>query len=1119
MYKYTLRLIIYLLFVGMSPTQAQIINTIAGMGGSGYNGDGITATSAQLYAPSSTAMDGSGNIYICEQSNNRVRKINTSGVITTIAGTGNDTTTGDSGPATAAGLNKPNAIALDGSNNIYIACASVIRKVNTSGVISTIAGTGTAGYSGDGGAATAAAINVPNGVVVDAGGNLFFTDGNNNRVRKINTSGTISTIAGTGTASLSGDGGPATAATISKPYGITINASGELLFSDMFNYRIRKINSSGIISTIAGSYPGYSGDGGAATAAYLNNPAGIALDGSGNLYVTDLNNANVRKINTSGIITTVAGVYHYSWYGFMNGWYNGDGIAATAAFLNHPSGVMTDGSGNIYIADKSNDRLRKVNTSGTISTLAGMGNPGYSGDGGAATAAQLLWPKAMCFDHSGNLYVADQANHCIRKITPAGIITTICGIIHFGYDGDGWPATAARLYNPSSIAIDRTGNIFIADRDNRAIRKIDTFGIIHTIAGGGSSTADGVPSTAASVSLPSSLALDTAGNLYYSEYAYDRIRKINTSGIVYTVAGNASSGFSGDGGAATAAQLYRPLDIAFDRSGNLLITDAGNYRVRKVTPSGIISTVIGTGSTIFSGDGGAATAAGIDSLDGLATDTSGNIYISEYRHHRVRKVNASGIITTIAGNGLAAYTGNGGSATAAGVCLPSGLMVDSVGNLFIADKGNNTIRKITICLPPVAGSITGSSVLCAGSSLTLTDTSSGGSWSSGNIAIASVSATGVVSGVSAGNDTVYYTVTNTCGTARAMHLITVNPLPAVGLISGVPTLCAGSSITLTDTTAGGTWSSSSAIATVSTTGTVSGLSAGIVVISYAVTNSCGTTYMPDTVRVFGLPSLTSPATATVCDSILFNYTPTSDSSGATFAWTRPVASGISNAVGSGTSSIAEFLDNVTTSPINVIYVFTISKNGCANTQNLTVTMNPTPQAVMSGKDTICENDTANLSFALTGGTGTWSCSCTSVSTVFTGTGTSVILSGIGAGSCTIQYNLTQNGCINTLYFPLTILSAADCPTGIAVSEHQKQDVWLAMSPNPNNGACTLQLQSGITEIAEIVITNLLGKKAAEFSMMTNQPTAMHLPLPAGIYFVRAITKNEQVFSKMVISRQ
>ncbi|MDL1973176.1 MAG: sugar-binding protein, partial [Deltaproteobacteria bacterium] len=341
-------------------------------------------------------------------------------------------------------------------------------------------------------------------------------------------------------------------------------------------------NNAHIIETVAGNGTlGYSGDGGPAAQAELTYPCGVAVDGSGNLYIADRWNWCIRKVDTSGIITTVAG--DGAWWGG----YSGDGGPAAQAKLDYPCGVAVDGSGNLYIADTFNHCIRKVDTSGIITTVAGDGTLGYSGAGGPADQAELNWPDDVTVDGSGNLYIADTINCCVRKVDTSGIITTVAGDGTRGYSGDGGPATQAKFYDPHGVAVDASGNLYIADRRNHCIRKVDTSGIITTVAGDGTDgySGDGGPAAQAKLDFPRGVAVDGSGNLYIADTDNDRIRKVDTSGIITTVAGDGTYGYSGDGGPAAQAELKRPYGVAVDGSGNLYISDMNNDRIRKVGSS------------------------------------------------------------------------------------------------------------------------------------------------------------------------------------------------------------------------------------------------------------------------------------------------------------------------------------------------------------------------------------------------------------------------------------------------------------------------------------------------------------------------------------------------------
>ncbi len=692
------RILIFILIININSIgylDAQIITTFAG---DHLAGNGGPATAANVFFPGDIVGDGSGNMYITENniSTCRIRKVDASGIISTIAG---DTTvgySGDGGPATAAQLSfYDGSIAIDGAGNIYVADQANfrIRKINASGIITTVCGTGVASYSGDGGPATAATLSNTVAISVDAAGDIFISDVSNNRIRKINLSGIITTIAGTGTVGFSGDGGPATLADIANSVGIGVDAGGNVFFTDAgyVGARVRKINTSGIISTVAGGNSmGYSGDGGPATSALLafNTGFGISVDGPGNIYICDAQNNRVRKVNLAGIINTIGGTG-------VSG-FSGDGGPARAAQIKNPNHCFADPSGNVFFTDIWNNRVRKINTSGTISTFAGDGTGGYKGDGGLVSGARFFLPADIAIDTSQNIIVNDIGNARVRKITPSGNISTIVGCGEFGFSGDGGPATAAKFGGIFGMAIDTRGNIYLSDVNNNCVRAVNASGIVSRIAGtptAGGYTGDGGPATAATIGGAGGLTTDTFGNLLFADGSNNAVRKVNTSGIITTVIGNGTAGYTGDGGPASAAQLSQPSDVKYDRWGNLYIADGGNNVVRKVDRLGIITTIAGNGIAGYSGDGGPATAASFNGLNYITVDSLGVLYVAD-GNNVVRKIDAMGTITTLAGNTRLGYYGDGGPSTAALLYSVAGLAVNARGSLLIGDYYNNVIRKV-----------------------------------------------------------------------------------------------------------------------------------------------------------------------------------------------------------------------------------------------------------------------------------------------------------------------------------------------------------------------------------------------------------------------------------------
>ena len=760
-------------------SDAQIITTFAGSRVATYGGDGGPATAALLNLPSGVVVDASGNTYIADLANNRIRMISASGMITTIAGNDTAAYVGDGGPASAAEVSGAGGIAIDASGNIYIADGGndVIRKINTSGIISTVAGIGYSyGFSGDGGAATAALMNQPSGVAVDASGNIYVADWNNGRVRKVDVSGIITTFAGTGASGYSGDGGMATDALLRNPAGVAVDASGNVYIADEFNGCIRKVNNTGIITTIAGNGTlGYSGDGGPAVAAELYQPTSISVDASGNVFIADQVNNRIRKINASGVITTVSGS--------SAGGFSGDNGPATAALLYAPACVYVDAMGNVFIADESNNRVREINTSGVIKTIAGDSPTGH-GDGGPATAAQISEPFDIAFDAVGNVYIADWNNNLIRKVDTSGVISTVAGNGVSGFSGDGGLATAASLHNPAGIAVDNYGDLYISDDDNDCIRKVNTAGIISTICGGsGGHYGDGGPATAAGITVPMCMVIDRVGNLYFSE-SNEYVRKIDTAGIISTVAGNGDMAFYGDGGPATAAALNNNVGVAVDNIGNIYIADYLNHRIRKVDTAGIISTIAGNGTPGYSGDGGPASAALLNYPAGISVDNAGNLFVSDEQNNSVRKIDPTGIITTITGDGTQGYDGDGGLATAAQMYSPIGAKSDNMGHLYIIDYGNNVIRKV-IGLPATPfhiASIAGADTVCEGATVSLSDSTTYGAWSTSG-AVATVGTDGTVTGVTSGTAVITYT---DGGTYTTTIVNVVSCSSTTGLLSATP---------------------------------------------------------------------------------------------------------------------------------------------------------------------------------------------------------------------------------------------------------------------------------------------------------------------------------------------
>ena len=596
----------------------------------------------------------------------------------------------------------PQAVAIDRDGNIYIADgpSSQIRKISSDGVLSTLAGTGIAGFSGDGKAYNMQ-INFPVGLVIDTtnGHNwLYFGDCYNHRIRKINlTDSIMTTIAGNGTSGYSGDGGKANNASFNFISALTIDQSGNLFIADSANYTVRKINfADSSINRIAGNRTfGNSLDMNIkATNASIGYPMGLAFDKNYNLYISDAANNVVWKIGSDSILNVYAG---------GNGWPlppYGDGGLASQASLFFPTGLCFDNQGNLYIADTYNQRIRRVNTRDSITTVAGDGylDPNrhgrYLGDGGVATTASLNYPLGLAISRTGTLYIADNANSRIRKVDNTGNINSITYIkINQQY----YNANSLSLSSPTNVCAAGNGAFYFADAGQQIVFYITADGRVSVIAGNGlqGNKGNGI-AVNSQLNNPHGICLDKSGkNLFIADTYNNVIKKVDKNGYITTVAGNGLAGYKGDGGLATAANLNLPYGISTDNNGNLFIADTYNNVIRKVDANGIISTIVGNGNAGFKGDSLNALNANLNQPMGVTTDNYGNLFIADTYNNRIRKVNNAGIITTVAGNGQPDSTGNGGLATLARLNQPTGVSLDSKGNLFIADKNNNEIREIS----------------------------------------------------------------------------------------------------------------------------------------------------------------------------------------------------------------------------------------------------------------------------------------------------------------------------------------------------------------------------------------------------------------------------------------
>jgi trimeric autotransporter adhesin len=792
------------------------ITTVAGSG-TGCTGqtdsigDGCPATSATLSTPYGVAVDAARDLFIIDQANMRIREVSAAtGKIATVAGNGSSGYTGDNNPAINAEFRNPSGIAVNPAGTvIYIGDSgnNVVRMVNlTTGIITTFAGNGdgagdsffNGSYTDDNGSPTSAELWNPTGVALDAKGNLYIADTYDSVIRMVSaTTGNISTVAGNGTLPSflgdSGDGGLATNGVLFFPNGVTVDAAGDLFIADTSNCLIREVNAvTGIITTVVGvdgnvgqAQGEYGGDNGPALLASLNLPDDVAVDSAGNLYIADSQNNVVRKVTAPNsplsLPATDVGaasapknvlVYFGAYYTAQPGQFptevpitlSGIGIPPSVAgaqefTIGTLSGCVADGetpinAGTIctvpvtfkpgYSGLQEAPLELQTNAGpfyfglsgigmgpepallpGLITTVAGTGATGYTGDNGPAIDATFNSVFAVALDYAGNEYIDDYTNDVFRKVTAAtGIVTTFAGDGTQGYAGDYGPATGAELQIDWNAGTDAAGNVYIADTNNNVIREVNAAtGIITTVVGDCCAAngpgnqgynGDGIPAVGAELFFPESVATDTSGNLYIADYGNNRIREVNAAtGIITTVAGNGigsgakgTGGYTGDNGPATSAELNGPSAVALDSAGNIYFADFYNDVIRKVTvATGIITTVAGDGTFGLGGDNGPATSAELASPIGIAVDAAGNLYIDSNAGN-VRKVDvATGIIATIVGGGTGCTgetdsIGDGCGATSANISAQN-LGLDPIGNLYIADSTNNRVREVAPTTAPI----------------------------------------------------------------------------------------------------------------------------------------------------------------------------------------------------------------------------------------------------------------------------------------------------------------------------------------------------------------------------------------------------------------------------------
>lgn len=671
-------LVLSLLSVPFAAFSENVFNfsTLGGYAGQ-QNTDGL-GTNAFITQPAGTAVDSAGNIYISDFNNNTIRKISM-GMVTTFAGSPGVAGSFDA-TGTNALFNGPEGLAVDAAGNVYVADSGndTIRKITPGGAVTTFAGSpGIAGSTN--GTGTNALFDAPAGVAVDLSSNVYVADYGNHVIRKITPAGVVSTLAGSpgnfGSANGTGSG-----ALFYEPEGVAVDSLGNVYVADTANDMIREISPAGVVIPLAGSAGNYGSSNAIGTNATFSSPQSVSVDSLGNVYVADTGNNLIRKITPLGVVSTVAGSGNPG---------SVDGAGTNAQFWG-PVGIAVDGASNVYVADYLNGTVRKITSSGIVSTLAGSASNGRTD--GPDAAARFSLTQAVAVDSSSNIYVADAANNTIRKINPAGTVSTFAGSPGVAGSANG-AGTNAQFYAPQAVAVDSTGNVYVADTLNHIIREITPSGNVSTLAGmaGYANNADG-SGTNAQFDAPQGIAVDKAGNVYVADTLNHTIRVITPSGTVSTLAGTANTYGSTDGTNAS-AQFNQPKGLALDSATNIYVTDSMNDTVRKITPAGVVTTLAGMAGVWGSADGTNSDARFFEP-DGVAVDSSGNVYVSDSGNHTIRKIAKTGtnwVVSTIGGHAGTAGSVDGFE-TSALFFYPAGIALDSSGNAYIADSGNDTVR-------------------------------------------------------------------------------------------------------------------------------------------------------------------------------------------------------------------------------------------------------------------------------------------------------------------------------------------------------------------------------------------------------------------------------------------
>ena len=637
-------------------TPAGMVSTLAGKPGLSGSVDG-PGNAARFNRPGGLAIDSTGNLYVADTGNHILRKITPAGMVTIVAGLAGSSGS-DDGTGSAARFNAPTGVAIDAAAILYITDTGnhTIRKVTATGAVTTLAGSAGSPGSADG-PGTAARFDAPVGIAVDRSGQVYVADQTNSTIRQVTAAGTVSTLAGAaGYPNIGSTDGAGTAARFYAPNGLAVDAAGNIYVTESGNQTVRKISTAGVVSTLAGlggnwisnepasdgngykaSYyisPNYGWVDGNGSAARFNRPGGLTLDPSGNVYIADSGNNVIRSLNASGAVTTIAGVAPAQSSGHTDG-------TGSAARFSSPEGVAVDDAGNVYVADMDNHTIRKITPTGVVTTLAGLARSWGSSDG-TGSEARFHNPYGVGVDHAGNIYASDTDNNTVRKITPAGVVTALAGLADYGGWDDG-VGSAARFSSPKGLAVDTAGNIFVLNSWlSPSIRKITPAGLVTTISATGGTW----------------LAIDAAGKFTVSGLSNYTIQRVEADGTATLLAGM-DGGLGTTDGTGGAARFFFTNGVAADATGNVYVADAGTNStvddranvyvsnsgtIRKITPAGVVTTIAGLAAAAGSADG-TGSEARFSWPSGAAMDAAGNLYVADAVNNTIRKGQLAGPAT------------------------------------------------------------------------------------------------------------------------------------------------------------------------------------------------------------------------------------------------------------------------------------------------------------------------------------------------------------------------------------------------------------------------------------------------------------------------------------------